>query len=135
MAALLPVTNRRPSTEEGTQGLSWILQPPCVEGASSSACTPGTPGGLAGADAFLRQTVPQITATAAYRAHGLIVVVFEAESSSSDPALGGPTTTLLGTRSPTGVLLVSPFARPGARASISFNPAFPKKSLQRLLKR
>ncbi len=61
---------------EPPQTLDSIVQPPCPEGAAGAACAPETAGALSAADEFLKAIVPTITASAAYRAHGLIVITF-----------------------------------------------------------
>jgi hypothetical protein len=112
-----------------------IVAPPCPEGVAGAQCAAGTAGALSAADSFLQQTIPAITATAAYREHGLIVVVFAAIGSA--PAAGlpaGASTATLTSQPPTGVLLLSPFAHAGARSPVSFDPTSPKQSLERLLR-
>jgi hypothetical protein len=116
------------------QTLDTIVQPPCPEGAAGAQCAPETPGALSAADAFLQQTVPTITSLAAYRERGLIVITFGSVGSASASGLpAGAATATLSTTAPSGVLLLSPFARAGARPSTSFNPASPKQSLETLL--
>jgi hypothetical protein len=116
------------------QLLDTIVQPPCPEGAGGAQCGAGTPAGLTAADGFLQQTVPSITALATYRAHGLIVVTFGAVGSTTASGLPtGATTVTLSTLPPAGVLLISPFAGAGTKPSTAFNPASPKKSLEKLL--
>jgi len=116
------------------QTLDSIVQPPCPEGPAGAQCAPETAGALTAADAFLKASVPTITASAAYRAHGLIVITFGTvgnATASSLPA-GGATATL-STQPPAGVLLLSPFARAGTRPTTAFNPTSPKQSLSGLL--
>jgi hypothetical protein len=116
------------------QTLDTIIEPPCPEGAAGSQCAPETAGALSAADSFLQQTVPTITSLAAYREHGLIVVTFGSIGSASASGLpAGAATSTLSTTAPSGVLLLSPFARSGARPSTSFNPASPRQSLEALL--
>jgi len=55
---------------------------------------------------------------------------------AQDPAgKAGAATATLTTAPPAGVLLISPFAKVGARSSASFNPTSPKQSLEKLLRR
>lgn len=117
------------------QLMDTIVQPPCPEGAAGAQCTVGTPAGLTAADQFLKASVPTITATAAYRTHGLIVITFGSIASASATELpSGAATATLTSEPPSGVLLISPFASTGTRPSTtSFDPASPKKSLARLL--
>ena len=58
--------------------LDTIVEPPCPEGVAGAQCAPETAGALTAADSFLAQTIPSITASAAYRERGLIVVTFGA---------------------------------------------------------
>jgi hypothetical protein len=116
------------------QTLETIVQPPCPEGAAGVQCAPETSGALAAADSFLQQTVPAITSLAAYRERGLIVVTFGAVGSAAASGLpAGAATATLSSTPPSGVLLISPFARAGARSTTAFNPSLPKQSLEKLL--
>jgi hypothetical protein len=116
------------------QLIDTIVQPPCPEGAAGAQCTVGTPGGLTAADEFLKAAVPTITATAAYRSSGLIVITFGSIASSSATELpSGAATATLTSQPPAGVLLISPFVSAGTRPSTPFNPASPRKSLEGLL--
>ncbi len=116
------------------QTLDSIVQPPCPEGATGAQCAPETAGALSAADEFLKQTVPTITSSAAYRAHGLIVISFATIGNATASSLpAGTSTATLSSETPAGVLLLSPFARAGARATSTFNPTSPKQSLSGLL--
>jgi hypothetical protein len=116
------------------QVLDTILQPPCPEGAAGEACAPDTPGALSAANEFLQQTLGTITSTAAYREHGLIVVTFAtvAAGASSGLAAGSATSTVTA-QPPVGALLISPFAKPAARSTATFDPSSPTQSLETLL--
>jgi hypothetical protein len=136
-----------------TAGVTSISPPPCggTGGAQAAPCPAGEPASLQSADSFLHQVVGQITATAAYREHGLIVITFAGsnqegtESTTGSPPapsgdsatqypVGTPTTTLSASGQPAGALLLSPFLRrPGARSATTFNPLSPRKSLEGLL--
>jgi len=122
--------------EPSPQLLDTIVQPPCPEGAAGAQCASGTPGGLAAADEFLKASIPTITATAAYRENGLIVVTFASIASGSATGLPtGASTATLTAQPPAGVLLISPFASAGAKSSTAFDPTSPKQSLETLLRR
>jgi hypothetical protein len=117
------------------QNLDSIVQPPCPEGAAGAQCAPETAGALSAADTFLEQTVPAIMSSAAYRAHGLIVITFGTIAGATASGLpAGASTATLSTLPPAGVLLISPFARPGTRPTTAYNPTSPKQSLSRLLR-
>jgi hypothetical protein len=116
------------------QTLDSIVQPPCPEGAAGESCAAETSGALSAADEFLKATVPTITSSAAYRAHGLIVISFATIGNATASSLpAGASTATLSSEPPAGVLLLSPFAKAGARPASTFNPTSPKQSLSRLL--
>ena len=116
------------------QTLDAIVQPPCPEGAAGTACAPETAGALTAADEFLKATLPAITASAAYREHGLVVITFGSVGNATASSLpAGSSTATLSSEPPVGVLLLSPFARAGALPTSTFNPTSPKQSLAALL--
>ncbi len=116
------------------QVLDTIVQPPCPEGAAAAACATGTPGALSAADEFLKATVPTITALGAFRENGLIVVTFASVATATATGLpAGASTASLTAAPPAGVLLISPFAKAGARPSTNFTAAIPTKSIDALL--
>ncbi|MGA8364138.1 MAG: hypothetical protein WB709_06425, partial [Solirubrobacteraceae bacterium] len=116
------------------QNLDAIVQPPCPEGAAGVPCKPETAGALTAADEFLKATVPTITSNPAYSAHGLIVITFGTVGNATASSLpAGSSTATLGSEPPAGVLLISPFARAGARQSTAYDPTSPKQSLSALL--
>jgi hypothetical protein len=119
---------------EPPQTLDSIVQPPCPEGAPGAQCKPETAGALSAADEFLKQTIPSITSSVAYREHGLIVITFGSignPTASSLPAGAGTAT--LSSQLPAGVLLISPFAKAGSRPSTAYDLTSPKQSLSELL--
>jgi hypothetical protein len=116
--------------------LHSIVQPPCPEGPAGAQCAPGTAGQLTAADEFLKAAVVQITPSAPYREHGLIVVTFATVGVAAAAGLPtGASTATLTSQPAAGVVLFSPFARAGARPTTSFNPISPELSLQALLHR
>ncbi|HEV2924611.1 MAG TPA: hypothetical protein VGW98_11285 [Solirubrobacteraceae bacterium] len=116
------------------QLLDSIIEPPCPEVPPGAQCATGTPAELTAADAFLKQTLGTIEATAAYKAHGLIVVTFGSigSAAATGPPSGSSSATL-GSRPPSGVLLISPFAAAGARPRATFDATSPKRSAKALL--
>jgi hypothetical protein len=119
---------------EPPQTLDSIVQPPCPEGEAGAACAPETAGALTAADEFLKATLPAITASTAYREHGLVVITFGSVGNATASSLPvGASTATLSSEPPVGVLLLSPFARAGARPTSTFNPTSPKQSLSGLL--
>jgi hypothetical protein len=116
------------------QNLDAIVQPPCPEGVAGVPCKPETAGALSAADEFLKATVPTIMSNPAYGAHGLIVITFGNVGNATASSLpAGSSTATLGSEPPAGVLLISPFARAGARPSTAYDPTSPKQSLSALL--
>jgi hypothetical protein len=109
------------ATQANTPSLSWIVPSACSDG-SSAPCAPDAPAGLAPADGFLKETVPQILASSAYSKEGLIVIVPDSPPSSPASAASEPV----------GALLLSPFVRSGARVSESFNDFSLLKSISLL---
>jgi hypothetical protein len=114
--------------------LHTIVQPACPEGPAAAACLPGTAAGIALADAFLKATIASITQSTTYSEHGLIAVTY---ATVSDPATAelpaGSTSSTLVSQPPAGVLLLSPFAKAGAKPATVFDPTSPKQSLEKLL--
>jgi hypothetical protein len=114
--------------------LHSIVQPPCPEGAAGAVCASGTPGALTAADEFLKLALASITTTTTYGEHGLVVVTFATvgNATASELPVGASTATLT-SQAPAGVVLLSPFAKAGARPATAFNPTSPKQSLEKLL--
>jgi hypothetical protein len=59
-----------------TPALAYIVPDRCHDG-SSEPCAPGAPSGLVPAEGFLRKVVPEIEASPAYKAGGLIAITFD----------------------------------------------------------
>lgn len=119
---------------EPPQLVDSIVQPPCPEGAAGAQCKPETPGALTAADEFLKQVVPPIVSSSAYREHGLIVIVFGTIGNAAASSLPeGSSTATLSSEPPGGVLILSPFAKAGARPSTAYEPTSPRQSLSKLL--
>jgi hypothetical protein len=123
------------------QLLDTIVQPPCPvsppqgEGTAGASCA-SEAGALSAADTFLKETVPTITSTGDFRESGLIVVTFASIGSATATGLpAGAATATLTTQPPAGVLLISPFVAVGVHSTATFNPASPKQSLEKLLRR
>jgi hypothetical protein len=110
-----------------------LVQPPCPEGAAGAACS--TPAGeLTAADTFLKETLAQITTSAAYREHGLVVITFASVGVAAQAGLpAGASSATLTDVPPAGVLVLSPFAKAGSHPSLHFNATSPSQSLQALL--
>jgi hypothetical protein len=114
--------------------LHTIVQPPCPEG--DATCASETSGQLTTADQFLQAALAQITGTAAYREHGLVVITFANVGVATQSGLpAGASSATLTTQPPAGVVVMSPFAHPGARPTTRFDTASPVHSLEGLLHR
>ncbi|MCW3019985.1 MAG: phosphoesterase, partial [Solirubrobacterales bacterium] len=117
-----------------TPNLTYIVPDRCDDG-NPTPCTAGAPAGLAPADTFLKQVVPQILASKAYRENGLLVIsVDEAPSSGefadSSSCCGqplfpnAPARTLGGAPrggGGVGALLLSPYVKGGTTSQEPFN--------------
>jgi hypothetical protein len=122
-----------------TPNLSFISPNLCDSG-TEAPCVDGRPGGLATADEFLSEWVPQIQNSPAYVKDGLIVVAFLSPATTVgtvSPDAGptgatgpsgphGPvaasTARVSGGLPPTGLLLVSQYADPSATDSTRYDP-------------
>jgi hypothetical protein len=114
-----------------TPSLSFITPNLCNDGHDARCAGSSLPGGLPGIDRFLRNWVPQITGSPAYRSGGLLAIVFdEADGSDSsaccnEPAF--PNTISNGLLPPgpgggrTGAVLLSPFIDPGTLDTTAYN--------------
>jgi phosphatidylinositol-3-phosphatase len=114
-----------------TANYSFIAPNLCHDG-SETVCAGGEPGGLARADAFLKQWVPLILASPAYKNDGLLVITF-ADAPASDASgccrapgggsgsssTGAPVSVTGGGR--VGALLLSRYTTPGALSSTPYN--------------
>jgi hypothetical protein len=117
-----------------TPNFSFITPNLCHDG-HDEPCVNGEPGGLVSADAFLRQWVPQITQSDAFKRDGLLIVTFdeaEAEGGTADataccnqaqfpntPNNGGPTPGMGGGR--VGAVALSRYIRPGTVSREAYN--------------
>jgi len=127
----------------GTQGAAGGQSTAEAGGAESSTpCPPGEPAGLQAADAFVRETVSRIVATAGYREHGLIAIAFAGATPATGSSTATPGAPTAGTPNevtypaPSGVLLLSPFLRaPGRRLQSAFDASAPHRSLEEVLVR
>jgi hypothetical protein len=136
------------ATPSRTPSYAFISPDPCDAGAAS--CPAGQPTGIAAADAFLRQAVPAILHSAAYRASGALMIVFSAAPAGSGAVSGtvtSPSSTTTSTSSTstttttttssatatastsaaggpvrTGALVISPFTKAGSTDATSYDP-------------
>jgi hypothetical protein len=119
---------------KSTPSFSYIAPDRCDDG-NPTPCTPGAPAGLAPANAFLKQVVPEITASKAYKESGLLVITVDEAPSSGEFADSSsccgqplfpndPVKTLAGAPrggGTVGALLLSPFVKGGTVSQEEFN--------------
>jgi hypothetical protein len=105
------------TSASSTPNLSYVSPNLCNDG-HDSPCADGRPGGLATADEWLRQHVPEILSSAAFKQDGLLVITFDeaegkesAESSLPGGAGGGRV----------GALLLSPLVKAGSANDRPYN--------------
>jgi hypothetical protein len=121
-----------------TPNYSMVTPNTCADGHDWPKCQDGSPGRLPKVNAFLKTWIPKITASPAYRANGLIVIVFDESGSDenagaccgevdslgfadpshpnlNEPGLYGPG----GGR--TGAVLLSKYIKPGTVSNAPYN--------------
>ncbi|TFD16111.1 alkaline phosphatase family protein [Cryobacterium sp. TMT2-23] len=113
-----------------TANLTMISPNLCHDG-HDYPCVDGEPGGLASADAWLREWVPRILASPAFAADGLLVITFdESDSAKSDSSaccgeVPGPNAARPGIEGPgggrVGALVLSPFTAGGTSSDTPYN--------------
>jgi len=112
-----------------TPNLVYITPNLCNDG-HDAPCVDGQPGGLVSADAFLKQWVPKILASRAFKNDGMLVVTFdEAEIGKDSSDCCGPTpapnVTQPGLNGPgggrVGAVVVSQFVKPGTTNATPYN--------------
>ncbi len=119
---------------KSTPSFAYIAPDRCDDG-NPTPCTPGAPAGLAPANTFLKEVVPEITGSKAYKESGLLVItVDEAPSSGafadSSSCCGqplfpnDPVKSIAGAPrggGTVGALLLSPFVKGGTVSQEEFN--------------
>jgi hypothetical protein len=109
-----------------TPNLSFITPNLCHDG-HDAPCTNGEPGGLISADKFLREWVPRIVASPAFKQDGLLIITFD---EGTDAAACCGETRPAGAPQPgkfgpgggrIGALVLSPFVKPGTVSSVDYN--------------
>jgi phosphatidylinositol-3-phosphatase len=122
------------ASAKSTPSLSYIVPDRCHDG-NPTPCNAGAPAGLAPANAFLKQVVPEITASKAYRESGLLVITVDQAPSSgafadSSSCCGqplfpnAPAKTLTGAPSgggAVGALLLSPYVKAATTSQEPYN--------------
>ena len=118
-----------------TPSLSYIVPDRCHDG-NASPCATGAAAGMTAADALLRQLVPEITGSPAYREGGLLAITADEAPSSgefadSSSCCGAPAFPNLAAPAPAGpvgrgggtvgALLLSPFVKGGGTSQEPYN--------------
>ncbi|MGO9885762.1 MAG: alkaline phosphatase family protein [Solirubrobacteraceae bacterium] len=111
-----------------TRNYTYITPDLCDDG-HDSPCADGEPGGLPQADKFLKQWVPKITSSKAFRDDGLLIVTFDEaatrDASSCCGEMPGPGTPLPGGTGPgggrVGAVLLSPCITAGTVVRTPYN--------------
>lgn len=125
--------NRLPadlSNASATPNYALITPDLCSDGHDETCANPALPGGYAGIEAFLREWVPRIEASVAYRDQGAIFITFDesasgAQSCCNEPAgpntpnNGGPEYGNGGGR--VGAVMLSPCIEPGTVTQAPYN--------------
>jgi phosphatidylinositol-3-phosphatase len=113
-----------------TANYSFITPDLCNDG-HDEPCVDGNVGGMAQANEFLKQWVPVITSSPAYKKDGMLVISFdEAEGSDTSSCCGqpiGPNTPNNGGPAPgngggrIGAVVLSRFVKPGTVSNVPYN--------------
>jgi phosphatidylinositol-3-phosphatase len=133
-------------TEAATPNYSFITPNLCNDGHDEPNCVDGKPGGMKGADAFLKIWVPRIMDSPAYKTGGMLIITFdeaEATGNSADASAccnqpPGPNTPNPGGPVPgsggglTGGVILSPWVREGSINSTPYNHYALLRSIQAL---
>jgi hypothetical protein len=127
------------SKARNTPSFTFITPDLCNDGhdgdGTAGSCADGGPGGLVAADAWLKQWVPRITGSQAFKRDGLLLITFdeaEAEGAMADASAccneaqfpntannGGPVPGMGGGR--VGAVALSPFIRGGTVTNRAYN--------------
>jgi phosphatidylinositol-3-phosphatase len=113
------------SSAAHTANLVYIAPALCDDG-SESPCPGVTPTGVAGADAFLKQWVPLVLSSPAYRKNGALMIVF----SSANTQLAGGQAFSHPIR--TGALVISRYAKAGSTDKTRYTPYSVLRSIEDL---
>jgi hypothetical protein len=109
-----------------TPNFSFITPSLCHDG-HDAPCKNGEPGGLVSADKFLREWVPQILASPAFKQDGLLLITFDEGTNGAacchEQGLpGGPQPGQFGPGGGRiGAVLISPFIAPGTVSQAEYN--------------
>ncbi len=122
------------ASAKSTPSFAYLAPDRCHD-ANPTPCTPGAPAGPAQADSFLKEVVPEITGSKAYKEGGLLVITTDQAPSSGEFADSSsccgqplfpnvPSKTLTGAPrggGAVGALLLSPYVKAGTTSQEKFN--------------
>jgi phosphatidylinositol-3-phosphatase len=91
---------------------AYVVPNACHDG-RDAPCAEGAPAGLAAADAWLKDLVPRILRSKAYKDAGLLVVTFDGQRSTPAPPDAPPARV--------GAVAISPFIAPGTVVSRAYD--------------
>ncbi len=113
-----------------TPNYVFITPDLCSDGHDATCADPKRPGGYAGIEQFLKQWVPKITSSPAFKQeNGLLAIIFDeaatSDSSSCCGEIAGPNSPKPGIGGPgggdTGAVLLSPCIKPGTVTQQPYN--------------
>jgi hypothetical protein len=122
--------NQLPAALDAGSVPSYVfITPDLCSGGHDQPCPDGRRGGYASMNAFLRQWVPRITGSSAYREGGLLVVTFDESESGAESCCvdDSPNVSWPGYNSygpgggRIGAVLLSPFITPGTKNDHPYN--------------
>lgn len=109
-----------------TPNFSYITPDLCHDG-HDAPCKSGEPGGLVSADKFLREWVPRITSSPAFKQDGVLIVTFD-EGTDAEACCGetrpqgAPLPGVFGHGGGRiGAVVLSPFVKPGTVSDVPYN--------------
>ena len=105
-----------------------FIAPGLCEDSSQTSCPGGKPGGLAAEDAFLKQWVPAILRSPAYKHDGALIITFTISKSGASSSK--VTTAATGTRA--GALVLSQYTTAGRKVSTGYDPYSMLRSVEDL---
>ncbi len=126
-------------SEATTPNYAFVTPNLCNDG-HDLHCANGDTGGLVGIDRFLREWVPRITNSPAFRRDGLLIITFDEATSADKTACcreqAGPNTRSPGAGGPgggrIGAVALSPYITPGTLSDVPYNHYSMLKSVEEI---
>jgi hypothetical protein len=119
----VPITELKKDlkSEAKTPNFSYISPDLCSAGVTGQ-CPEGAPTGPAAADAWLAEVVPEITASAAYKKDGLLIISFGGINPPAPVAVGVTPPPVPANPLKTGAVLLSKFITKNSTDAAPYNP-------------